>query len=68
MNFKEAFVIDEKGEKKAVLLDISEYQKLKAYINELESMASQVKKSSLLLQQEALKKIWDSPQEDIYDL
>lgn len=29
---------------------------------------SQIDKSSLLLQQRSLVKIWDSPQEDIYDL
>lgn len=68
IDVKEAFVIDEEGGKKAVLLDFSEYQKLKAYINELEIIVSQVDKSSLVLQQEVLKKIWDSPEEDIYDL
>ncbi|MBU4220494.1 MAG: DUF2281 domain-containing protein [Euryarchaeota archaeon] len=29
---------------------------------------SQIDKSSLLLQQRSLGKIWDSPEEDIYDL
>lgn len=68
IDIKEAFVVDEKGEKKAVLLDFSEYQKLKAYINELESIVSQIDKSSLIIQQEALKKIWDSSEEDVYEL
>jgi hypothetical protein len=29
---------------------------------------SQIDESSLLLQQRSLSKIWDSPEEDIYDL
>jgi len=29
---------------------------------------SEVDKGSLILQQEALKKIWDDPEEDIYEL
>jgi len=29
---------------------------------------SQIDKSSLILQQRSLGKIWDSPEEDIYDL
>ncbi len=30
--------------------------------------ASQIDKSALLLQQNALSKIWDDPEEDIYEL
>jgi len=33
-----------------------------------EKTISAVDKSSLLLQQESLSKIWDSPEEDIYEL
>lgn len=37
-------------------------------INNNEQIPSPVDMDSLLLQQEALKKIWSNPEEDIYEL
>ena len=45
------------------VLDFIEYLKLKG-----EETSSGVDESSLRFQQKSLKKIWDSPEEDLYEL
>jgi len=58
-------VIDKLPEDKVIeVLDFAKFiQSQHSHIS-----SSQIDKGSLLLQQKSLSKIWDSPEEDIYDL
>jgi hypothetical protein len=58
-------VVDKLPEDKVLeLIDFAKFLKSQ-YIG---ASRSQIDKSSLLLQQTSLSKIWDDPEEDIYDL
>jgi hypothetical protein len=58
-------VVDKLPEDKVLeLIDFAKFLKSQ-YIG---TSRSQIDKSSLLLQQTSLSKIWDNPEEDIYDL
>ena len=58
-------VVDKLPEEKVLeLIDFAKFLKSQ-YIG---TSRSQIDKSSLLLQQTSLSKIWDDPEEDIYDL
>jgi hypothetical protein len=58
-------VVDKLPEDKVLeLIDFAKFLKSQ-YID---ASRSQIDKSSLLLQQTSLSKIWDDPEEDIYDL
>jgi len=58
-------VVDKLPENKVLeVIDFAKFLKSQHY----NSSKSQIDESSLLLQQRSLGKIWDSPEEDIYDL
>ncbi len=56
-------VVDKLPEDKVI--EVIDFAK---FLKSQHSGKSQIDKSSLLLQQRSLSKIWDSPEEDIYDL
>lgn len=58
-------VIDKLPEDKVIeVIDFAKFLKSKHSL----ISKSQIDESSLLLQQKSLSKIWESPEEDIYDL
>jgi len=58
-------VVDKLPEDKVIeVIDFAKFLKSQ----HLGTSKSQIDESSLLLQQRSLVKIWDSPEEDIYDL
>ncbi|KAA3604682.1 MAG: DUF2281 domain-containing protein [Calditrichaeota bacterium] len=57
-------IVDELPEEKIIeLVDFAKF----LFAN-YSTKNSQVDKNGLILQQQALKKIWDNPEEDIYEL
>ena len=63
--FKIEIIIDQLPEEK-----VEELFDYAAYLNDryVKQSKSATSEESLLLQQESLKKIWDNPEEDIYEL
>jgi hypothetical protein len=57
-------------EKVEELLDYATYlsYRYSRQMKQPDQIKSAVSKESLILQQESLKKIWDNPEEDIYEL